>query len=288
MMMGNAFSEDRSTADAILDTLLEQKQERVERGFYWENQIAFAYNSDKMEGSPLSKEQTRAIFETRTVSGRAVPVDAIHEASNHFELFDHMLNTVDEPITRDLLWDYHRILKSGTTDDELNDRFVVGGWKTVPNAVDGIETVPPEQVDAILMGMFDSYEKKAAKDYRDIAAMHVFFEQIHPFQDGNGRIGRILMFKECLRNGLEPFIVLDEYKEGYYESLRRFDSDPEYFTGFIEWMRDLYLEEYSALVPAWHLLPRFEEFMDRDAIAAKSASFADFFKDDEKVDEEKT
>ena len=249
-----------STTRAIVETLLHQKKNRVERGFYWENQIAFAYNSEKMEGNPLTKDQTRSIFETRTVTGRAIPADSVQEMRNHFRLFDYMLETIEEPLTKELLCDYHRILKTGTADDLENDDFVVGGWKTIPNAVANIQTTRPADVDYEMDRLLSAYHEKANKTYRDMAGFHVFFERIHPFQDGNGRIGRIVLFKECCAHDLEPFIVLDEDKARYFSGLSRFDEQPEALIEFFEDMRDLYFKEFSCLVPQNYLLPRFESF----------------------------
>lgn len=248
-----------NTAEAIVETLLEQKRNRVERGFYWENQIAFAYNSEKMEGNPLTEDQTRSIFETRTVTGRSVPLDAVQETTNHFDLFDRMLETYKEPLTRELMWEYHSILKGQTCDDKYNPDFVVGGWKTIPNSVAGITTTAPSQVDEAISRLINAYDSKQEKTYRDIVGFHVFFENIHPFQDGNGRIGRMLMFKECLRNDLTPFIVLDERKADYYKGLATFERDEGYMLRFTDEMVDLYLKEYAALVPEYHLLPQLAE-----------------------------
>ena len=256
------MSDISTSAQAILATLLDQRKSRIERGFYWENQIAFAYNSEKMEGNPLTKDQTRSIFETHTITGRAVPSDYIAETENHFRLFDFMLETLECPLDKILLLDYHRILKVGTRDDLDNLDFVVGGWKTIPNAVAGVQTTPPAEVEGEIDRLLAAYHgKREALTYRDIAGFHVFFETIHPFQDGNGRVGRMLMFRECLVHGLEPFIVLDEEKERYYRGLAHFDKQPEYFIEFCEEMAELYLREYSSLVPEHYLLPRMREFM---------------------------
>ncbi len=254
-MANTAEHPEQAVSEAILATLIEQKTDQTERGFYWENQIAFAYNSDKMEGSPLTKEQTRSIFETKTITGKALPVDAIDEARNHFALFDRMLETAHDSLTQELILEYHAILKNGRGASAESS-----GFKLVPNAVDGMMTAAPEEVNAELARLLKMYDDKQDKTYETLAAFHVSFETIHPFQDGNGRIGRMILFKECLANGLEPFIVLDDRKDSYYNGLRSFSQDPGVLVSFFESMRDLYLTEYAALVPHWHLLPRLEEF----------------------------
>lgn len=273
--------EQASAAKAIAQTLLEQRDRHVERGFYWENQIAFVYNSEKMEGNPLSEEETRAIFETRTVIPRTRPSSFDHylETVNHFKLFDRMLETYAEPLTKDLLQEYHRILKQGTADDVVYSDIVVGDWKTQPNEVGNMRTVDPKYVDDEIGRLIAAYESKDEKDYRDIAGMHVFFERIHPFQDGNGRVGRIVMFKECLRHSLEPFIVLDEHKRGYYAGISAFVEDESILLGFIDEMHALYMHEYSALVPEWHLLPRFEDYREHHDEHEHSEAYTRFFKE---------
>lgn len=277
-----ADMEQTAAVQAIIDTLMKQRDRHVEHGFYWENQIAFVYNSEKMEGNPLTEEETRAIFETRTVIPRDKPSSFDHylETVNHFKLFDKMLETYEAPLTKDLLREYHRLLKQGTADDVVYEDIAVGNWKTLPNEVGGMRTTDPQHVDGAIERLLSAYEKKPIKTYRDVAGMHVFFERIHPFQDGNGRIGRILMFKECLRNGLEPFIVLDDHKQEYYAGLRAFDDNETILLDHIEEMRYLYMQEYSALVPSWHLLPRFEEFHDPNAQHEKYENYADFFSND--------
>lgn len=269
-------------ASAIAATLLEQKEQRVERGFYWENQIAFAYNSEKMEGNPLTRDQTRAMFETRTLNPAGLPstvaIDHITETANHFRLFDLMLETYDKPLTRELMWEYHGTLKRNTSSDAPGSGIVVGGWKSIPNRVADVQTTPPELVDAKVSQLIASYESKADRGYRDVAGFHVFFENIHPFQDGNGRIGRMVMFKECLRSGLDPFIVLDEHKPRYYMGLSEFMSDESIMLGFIEDMADRYMREYVSLIPEWHLLPKMRVISGRDDPAGMlDASYDDFF-----------
>ncbi|MEG1830289.1 MAG: Fic family protein [Raoultibacter sp.] len=260
-----------SEAGAIHAVLVDQRDRHIERGFYWENQIAFAFNSEKMEGNPLTKEQTRSIFETNTVSGRAIPNDNVTETRNHFRMFDFMLNTLDQPLTKKLMQDFHRILKTGTADDLDNSDFVVGGWKLIENGVGGIQTTAPADVDGEIERLLRAYGSKLGKTYRDIVGFHTFFERIHPFQDGNGRVGRVIMFRECLANDLVPFIVLDETKERYYQGLQVFNEQPNIFINYCEELVDQYLEAYSSLIPAKLLLPNFEKYLEHKPDHAKQA-----------------
>lgn len=209
----------RQICAIVRHLLLSQRKDRVKRGFYWENQIAFAFNSEKIEGSMLTEEQTRSIFETGTIaSGSPVPVDSVVEMRNHFRMFDLMLDTIDEPLTADLIKRFH-----GTLKEEEG----AGEWKTIPNGVGGITTIAPADVDGAIGRLFEAYGKRARTTYRDIVGFHVLYERIHPFLDGNGRTGRIIMFRECLRNGLVPFIVLDAEKAEYYRAIRTFEDDGE-------------------------------------------------------------
>ena len=241
-------------AQQILATLHDQKVNRVKRGFYWENQIAFAYNSNKIEGSKLTEDQTRSIFETQTISGGPSPVDDIIETENHFRVFDYMLETLKEPLSASLMCEYHKILKQGTSDDLKNPRFVVGGWKTEPNRIAGKQTTLPTDVPKHIEKLLSAYDQRSETSYENIASFHYLFESIHPFQDGNGRVGRVLAFRECLAHDLVPFIVIDSAKIRYYDALQRSEEDPSVLVGFLEEMADLYYEEYQSLIPQYLLI----------------------------------
>lgn len=262
--LSNLDTNNQAMASSIYQTLLEQRESKIKRGFYWENQIAFAYNSEKMEGNPLTKDQTRTIFETKTITGKNIPFDYVAETRNHFRLFDYMLDTIKEPLTPQMLLNYNHVLKTGDTKRLSSPEFHEGKWKTTPNGVGGIETTAPSDVPVAINRLFSAYLSKKEKTYKDIAGLHVFFERIHPFQDGNGRIGRILMFRECLVNNLVPFIVLDETKDTYYKGLQCFDKEPNLLVDYFMEMRELYLREYSSLVPENLLLPSFETFLNTE------------------------
>lgn len=265
---GTRMTEDtaQQVCDSVLQTLLAQRKDRIKRGFYWENQIAFAFNSEKIEGGMLTEEQTRSIFETGTiVAGSPVPVDSVVEMRNHFRMFDLMLDTIGEPLTAGLIKRFHGVLREGEG---------AGEWKTVPNGVGGITTTAPADVGGAIERLLEAYGKRTRTTYRDIVGFHVFYERIHPFLDGNGRTGRIIMFRECLRGGLVPFIVLDTEKSEYYRAIRTFEDDGgERFVRFAEHMAELYLEEFSSLIPQNLLLPPLEEYVKHPSFDERDLSF---------------
>ncbi len=252
---------------SIIDTLKSQRNGKIKNGFYWENQIAFVYNSEKIEGNPLSKEQTRTIFETHTFrpeSTEAIKLDYIQETSNHFRMFDLMLNTIEDDLTEDLICSFHKTLKRGTTEDLNNSQISVSSYKLLPNAVGDIITSSPENVQQDIQRLLNNYNNRNQTTYREVTGFHAMFESIHPFQDGNGRVGRMIMFRECLKNDLVPFIVLDENKIQYYKALQIFDggSNVNFFIDYAKDMADLYLKDFSNLMPkeTMLLLPNYEKF----------------------------
>lgn len=206
--------------------LIEEKQTKLKGGLYHKTQVALAYNSNRIEGSKLTEEQTRYIFETRSIGFKdeeAIPVDDIIETSNHFVAFDYLLDSLDEPLSNEIIKAFHRILKSGT-DDAIKPRFNVGDWKKLANEVGGTETTLPQDVDSEMNKLNDWYGNVQTVEFETIVEYHYRFEQIHPFQDGNGRVGRLIMFRECLRNNIVPFIMDERYKQFYYRGLKEFAS----------------------------------------------------------------
>jgi Fic family protein len=216
---------ERSMIMSRLSTYLsEEKLARRKGGLYHKTQVALAYNSNRIEGSRLSEEQTRYIFETRTIGFQdqeAVPVDDIIETSNHFTAFDHMLDTCTEPLSVEHVKTFHRMIKAGTSD-AAQEWFRLGEWKKLPNEVGGTETTTPDEVEAEMQRLNEWYAALPEVSFEDIVEYHYRFERIHPFQDGNGRVGRLVMFRECLRNGIVPFIIDSEHKQFYYRGLREF------------------------------------------------------------------
>lgn len=219
----------RTVVSPLLTALREQKAARINGGIYHRTQIDLTYNSNHIEGSRLSKEQTRYIFETNTigVTDVAVRVDDIIETTNHFRCIDFIIDRATEPLTESMIKQIHHILKSGTSDAQ-KDRFAVGEYKRLPNEVGGVETTEPEAVGVAVRDLLGEYRSKESITMEDILDFHQRFESIHPFQDGNGRVGRLIMFKECLRCRIVPFIITDELKMFYYRGLSQWPQTPGY------------------------------------------------------------
>ena len=215
----------------LLITLREQKVSRLKGSIYHRTQIDLTYNSNHIEGSKLTHEQTRYIFETNTIgiTDQTVNVDDILETVNHFRCIDFIIDHAEERLTEKFIKHIHLLLKSGTSDSR-KDWFAVGDYKRLPNEVGGQETCPPEDVHKELKTLLTDYYHNRQQTFENILNFHVRFEQIHPFQDGNGRVGRLLMFKECLANNIVPFIITDELKMYYYRGLREWGHINGYLT----------------------------------------------------------
>ncbi len=213
--------------NALIDRLTAELTAGISGGIYHKTQIALAYNSNHIEGSTLTEEQTRLIFETRTVGeGHGIKVDDIIETNNHFRCFDEMLKGIAEPLTQNIIKTMHKILKTGTHDSGL-EWFRVGEYKALPNEVGGKPTSPPELVEEKMQELLSAYHK-STPTFEDIVRFHHDFEAIHPFQDGNGRVGRLIMFRECLRHNIVPFIIEDRNKFYYYRGLAEWEQEPGY------------------------------------------------------------
>lgn len=210
----------------LLDILREEKSARLSGGIYHRVQIDLTYNSNHIEGSRLTHDETRYIFETNTIglSDKTVNVDDIIETSNHFRAIDFMLDNAHLPLSEKYIKEIHFLLKSGTSDSRL-DWFLVGEYKKLPNEVGGIDTTAPESVAKEMAALISAYNEKSEKTFADIVAFHVGFERIHPFQDGNGRVGRLIMFGECLKHNIAPFIIDEEHKLFYYRGLKEWDTE---------------------------------------------------------------
>ena len=215
----------------LLITLSEQKVSRLKGSIYHRTQIDLTYNSNHIEGSKLTHDQTRYIFETNTIgiTDQTVNVDDILETVNHFRCIDFIIDHAEERLTEKFIKHLHLLLKSGTSDSR-KDWFAVGDYKRLPNEVGGQETCPPEDVHKELKTLLTDYYHNRQQTFENILNFHVRFEQIHPFQDGNGRVGRLLMFKECLANNIVPFIITDELKIYYYRGLREWGHINGYLT----------------------------------------------------------
>lgn len=209
--------------------LRNEKEHAVTNGIYHKIQIELTYNSNHIEGSKLTHDETRYIYETNTIGieNKQFNVDDIVETVNHFRCIDYMIENIDKAITEKMLKELHRMLKSGTSDSRQN-WFSVGDYKRIPNEVGGIATTNPEDVHAKIKELLTMYHKLPNPPFDTLLDFHVQFEKIHPFQDGNGRIGRLILFKECLKHDIVPFIITDEIKMFYYRGLSEWNSEKGY------------------------------------------------------------
>ena len=212
----------------ILQTLRDEKDAKISGGLYHELQVRMTYNSNHIEGSRLSEDQTRLIFETRTINaGDGVPVDDIIETVNHFRAIDYVIDVAEDELTEEIIKELHRILKQGTADASLS-WFAVGDYKKRANVVGGRETAKPKDVPALMKALLTAYNSTDAVTVDDIIAFHHDFESIHPFQDGNGRVGRLIALKECLHYNIVPFIIEDAKKAFYYRGLAEWENERGY------------------------------------------------------------
>lgn len=208
-------------ASPLLYALKEQKGIKLKGGIYHRTQIDLTYNSNHIEGSKLTHDQTRYIFETNTIgiTDAVISVDDVLETVNHFRCIDYIIDHAEEKLTESFIKQLHLLLKFGTSDG-AKDWFAIGEYKLLPNEVGGMETCRPENVHREIKSLINTYNSVKLHSFEGILDFHVHFESIHPFQDGNGRVGRLLMFKECLANNIVPFIITDELKMFYYRGLR--------------------------------------------------------------------
>ena len=215
----------------LLDILREQKEGKYPGGIYHRTQIDLTYNSNHMEGSRLTRNQTRYIFETNTVGveNEVLNVDDVIETVNHFCCIDLVIDHADDILSEKFIKELHLTLKNGTSDSR-KDWFAVGEYKKIPNEVGGMDTALPEEVADKMKTLLKEYNVIKEKTLEDILDFHVKFERIHPFQDGNGRVGRLIMFKECLKHNIVPFIIEDNLKLFYYRGLKEWDNEKGYLT----------------------------------------------------------
>ncbi len=228
----------------LLKLIQEEKKAKLRGGLYHKTQVNLAYNSNRIEGSKLSEAQTRYIFETRTIGFKdeeAVPIDDIIETSNHFVAFDYLLDTIDGQLSNSIIKKFHYILKSSTSD-AVKEWFNICEWKKLPNEVSGKETTLPKDVDTEMNKLNSWYNALHQITFENVVEYHFRFESIHPFQDGNGRVGRLIMFRECLKNSITPFIIDDTHKQFYYRGLREFNNLPGYLIDTCLSAQDVYKE----------------------------------------------
>ena len=216
--------------NSILFKLREEQEMKLKGGLYHQTQIRMAYNSNHMEGSRLTEDQTRSIYKTRTigVNDGYEKIDDIIETVNHFRCFDYILSIADKELSEDIIKHIQLVLKSGTLDSE-KEWFAVGDYKKRPNMIgDMIETTHPSKVGSEIKKLLKEYRESDNIIFEDVIDFHYQFEKIHSFQDGNGRVGRLIMFKECLKNNIPPFIIEDVSKEYYRRGLKEYQSEKGY------------------------------------------------------------
>ena len=226
----------------ILQVLLDQKASKLSGNLYEYTAVNFSYNTNKIEGSTLSEDDTRNIFHNNTLlaSGQ-MNIDDIIEMKNQLSMFDYMLDIAKEPLTAEIIKEFHRILKTNTSD-EKKDWFNVGEYKKLANTVGGKDTTNPEDVAEEMKKLLQKYNEKKDVKIEDIIQFHFEFERIHPFQDGNGRVGRMVMFKECLKHSIIPFIIQNDIKQYYYRGLSEFESEKGYLIDTCLSAQDKYKE----------------------------------------------
>lgn len=218
-----------SSNNTLLSVLKEQKAVKLSGGIYHKTQIELTYNSNHIEGSTLTHDQTRYIFETNTIGVEkgAINVDDIVETANHFKCVDYIIDNALKPLSESMIKKLHFTLKNGTSDSR-KDWFNVGDYKKIPNEVGGKATCLPENVKEEIKKLLYDYNSIKQKSFEQILEFHKNFESIHPFQDGNGRVGRLLMFKECLANNIVPFIIDEDHKLFYYRGLSEWENEKGY------------------------------------------------------------
>ena len=226
---------------SLLQSLKREKELKEKGGIYHKLQVEMTYNSNHIEGSKLSKEETELIFETRTIGHTStnLGIDDIIETSNHFKCVNYVIDNCKKKLTEKLIKDLHTILKRSTSDEELS-WFNVGEYKKLPNEVGGQDTTNPENVHLEVKKLIDEYESIKTKKIEDIIEFHVKFERIHPFQDGNGRIGRLIILKECLRYGIVPILIQDDFKDFYYRGLREWNYEKGYLIDTCLYGQDIF------------------------------------------------
>lgn len=258
----------------FITRLKAEREGKVHGGIYDITQKRFAYNSNKMEGSRLTEEQTSFIYETKTIAnigGIGIKIDDFVETTNHFKCFDYILDTVNEPLTEDYIKTLHGMLKSGTSS-EHSLVAPVGRYKVIDNEVGQIATASVDHTEEAMLSLMIGYEMEANKDLAYLASFHATFEQIHPFADGNGRIGRLILYKECLKEGITPFIVDDLNKANYYNALEAFQIHNQK-----EPLLDYFHSEqkfYANYLKNKGFEEKINEYKERDVIK-KSESFSE-------------
>lgn len=241
-----------SPNETLLRCLQSERQRKYKSGIYYFTQTELAYNSNRIEGSKLTRRHTESLFTTRTLvadAGDIIRSDDVTETVNHFRAFDHLLDTLEAPLDETIIKTFHRILKTNTSDADL-PYFRVGDYKSIANIVGDRETTPPEDVPEAMARLLARYNERPI-DFDALLSFHVHFERIHPFQDGNGRVGRLILFRECLRHDIVPFIIDAEHRDFYYRGLYYYDREPGYLRDTCLSAQDHYAAVCQKLVPGF-------------------------------------
>lgn len=219
----------KQTPSNLFEVLKAEKASKISGGIYHKIQVELTYNSNHIEGSKLTHDQTRYIYETNTIgfTDSTINVDDIVETANHFKCIDMVIDKAAKPLSETFIKHLHMVLKNGTSDSR-KDWFAVGDYKKYPNEVGGKITTPPEEVHDKIKALISAYNKTDNKSFEDLISFHYEFERIHPFQDGNGRIGRLILFKECLKHNIVPFIIDENLKMFYYRGLSEWQNEKGY------------------------------------------------------------
>ncbi|MBR3386218.1 Fic family protein [Candidatus Saccharibacteria bacterium] len=248
------INQSEPKALTLLQILRREDRLRVKGGIYHKVQIDLTYNSNHIEGSRLTADQTRYIYETNTIGAlqkyQGIRVDDVVETANHFRCVDYIIENANRKLSERMIKKLHFILKNGTSDS-LQDWFAVGDYKKLPNEVSGQETTSPEAVPQEMKKLLKRYRSRKVLDFHDLLQFHYNFEQIHPFQDGNGRVGRLILFKECLRLNIIPFIIDEDLKMFYYRGLKEWNKEPGYLTETCRAWQDKFIKilEYYRITP---------------------------------------
>jgi len=241
---GDIMEMSNTTDNPLLNLLREEKGMKLKGGLYHQTQVKLAYNSNRIEGSKLSEDQTRYIYETNTIATEkeeTASIDDIIETINHFQCFDYMLDIADQELSEDIIKEFHKVLKNNTSDSR-KEWFNVGDYKKKTNMIGDQKTVVPSKVKGEMAKMLINYNQISKITFEDIIEFHYSFESIHPFQDGNGRVGRMIIFKECLKNGIDPFIIDEQHKLFYYKGLKEFPEERGYLIDTCYSAQDRYKE----------------------------------------------
>lgn len=253
IICNNIWSED--VKNMYLKILFDERRKSIKNGLYDYLNVNMSYNTNRIEGSTLSLPDTEMLYAHNYVATGGHSMDDLIESKNHFELFDFMLDTINEPLSERLIKEYHQLLKKGTSDDKW---YGAGTYKKVPNMIGGVKVAQPYQVKDMMFKLVNEFNEKEVVSLKDVVDFHYKFERIHPFQDGNGRVGRMIMLKQSLLNDITPFVVMSDRRDEYIEGLRMYEDNPKILIKEIEMQQKKFKEVATPFVKHYH------NMMDKD------------------------